>query len=155
DYVILDAKAPRIADAIPKLQAASLFLDVSAGVIGGDPISALAGASHVSMTETLPLKEAVSLRMQENLAPYRPVEQWEFMPRDTSIYRPLPIASALGMLAGYPGLATEMSARAAIFRHVQIVDIQTRTPFLLQGWLIPFNPTMANYLGMPAFAYAL
>ena len=67
----------------------------------------------------------------------------------------MPIVSALGMLAGYPGLATEMSARAALFRHVQIVDLQARTPFLLQAWLTPFTPTMGNALGMPAFAYAL
>lgn len=155
EYVILDSKAPRITESIPKLKAASLILEVSTGVIAGDPISALASASHVSMSESLPIKQTVSERMQENLTPYRPIEQWEFIPRDTSIYRPAPIVSALGMLAGYPGLATEMSARAAVFRHVQIVDTQTRTPFLLQAWLTPFNPTMGNALGMPAFAYAL
>lgn len=155
EFVTLDSKAPRITQSIPKLQAASMFLEVSTGVIAGDPISALASASHVSMTETLPLKDAVSSRMQENLAPYRNIEQWEFMPRDTSIYRPRPIASALGLLAGYPDVTTVVGAMATVYRNVQIVDIQTRAPFLLQAWLTPFNPTMGNALGMPAFAYAL
>jgi hypothetical protein len=155
EYVSLDAKAPRITDAIPKLQAASLFLGVSTGVIAGDPISALASASHVSLAETLPLKEAVSLKMQENLSPYKNPERWDFVPRDTSVFQPRPIVSALGKLAGYPDVTTFVGAIASVHENVHRIDIQTRTPFLLQAWLTPFNPTMGNALGMPAFAYAL
>jgi hypothetical protein len=155
EFVALDATAPRISQAIPKVQAASQFLCISWGAIAGDPVSALAAATQPALAESMPLKEAVSEKMQANLSPYRPIEQWDFMPRDTSIYRPRPIVSALGVLAGNPDITTFAAALASVHQNVEIVDHQTRVPFLLQPWLTPFTPTMGNALGMPAFAYAL
>jgi hypothetical protein len=155
EFATLDANAPRITQAIPKLQAASLFLCATAGAMTLDPASALASTAHPGIAETLPIREAVSEKMQENLSAYKPIEQWDFTPRDTSIYRPQPIVSALGILAGNPDITTFAAATASVHQHVERFDHQTRVPFLLQAWLTPFSPTMGNALGMPAFAYAL
>ena len=155
EYVTLDATAPRITQAIPRVHAASQFLCASGGAIAGNPVAALAEAAQPAMADTLPVREAVSEKLEQNLSPYRPIEQWEFNPRDTSIYRPQPIISALGMLAGGPDVATFTAAVTAVRQHVELVDLRTRVPFLLQPVLTPFNPTVGNVLGMPAFAYAL
>lgn len=157
EFVTIDANAPRIAQAIPKVQAASLFLGVSAGIIAGDPVSALASASHPAIAESLPIKQAISEKMDTNLAPYRPSEQWFsfYMPRDVSVYRVQPIIGLLGGFSSYPSPTGAMTPIAIAFRHIEQHDLSVRIPFMLQGWLTPFNPTFGNALGMPAFAYAL
>ncbi|HEX3151037.1 MAG TPA: hypothetical protein VHR66_23355 [Gemmataceae bacterium] len=155
EFVTLDGNAPRIAQGIPKIQAASLFLCASGGAIAGNPAMALAAAAQPSMAETLPLREALSEKMDEVLHGYRPHELWFFTPRDTSIYRPQPIISALGILAGNPDVASFAAAVASVHQHVERFDHHVRIPFLLQPVLTPFNPTLGNALGMPAFALAL
>jgi hypothetical protein len=155
EFVTLDATAPRVTQAIPKVQAASVFLCASSGMISGSPVAALAAAAQPSMAETLPVRKTVAEKMEANLSRYQPVEQYYLTPRDTSVFRPRPIVSAIGMLAGYPDLTTVIGTMAAVHQQVERIDQQTRIPFLLQPVLTPFNPTLANALGMPAFAYAL
>lgn len=154
-YVALDATAPRITQAVPKVEAASLFLSVSGGVLTGSPVAAVAQAAHPAIAETLPVREAVAEKMDANQSPYRPFEQFIFSPRDTSVFQPRPMISALGILAGYPDLSTMAAAVASVQQNVERIDLRTRVPFLLQPVLTPFNPTLGNALGMPAFAYAL
>lgn len=154
EFVTLDAKAERVTKAIPQVQAASAFLCASAGAMTHNPASALLSASEPGLAETLPIKEAVSERMQANLRPYMNIEKWEFNPRDTSVFRPQPIISALGVLAGGPDVTTFVAAIAAVHQHVEIADHRTRIPFLLQPVLTPFNPTIGNAIGMPALALA-
>jgi hypothetical protein len=144
-----------VAQAIPKVQAASVFLCASGAGLTGNPAAALLEAAQPAIAETMPVREAVSEKMEQNHSPYGRHEWFMFMPRDTSIYRPQPIVSALGMLAGHPDLTTVTSALGALHQHVERIDHQTRIPFLLQPLLTPFNPTMGNALGMPAFSYAL
>jgi hypothetical protein len=155
EFVTLDATAPRITQAIPKVQAASLFLCASSGAISGDPLTAIACAAQPSLAETLPLKQAIAEKMEGNLSPYRPIEQWIYMPRDVSVYRAQPIIGLLGGFASYPSPTGAMTPIAIAFRHIEQHDLSIRVPFMLQGWLTPFNPTFGNALGMPAFAYAL
>jgi hypothetical protein len=156
EFTTLDATAPRVTQAIPKVQAASVVLSGLAGPmsVGGNGVTALFQAAHPGLSETLPIRETVSTRMQANLAPYRDIERWEFNPRDTSIYRPEPIVSALGVLAGGPDVATLTAATAAVHQQVHRIEMRTRIPILMQSVLTPFNPTLANAIGMPAFAYA-
>jgi hypothetical protein len=106
------------------------------------------------LAETLPIKEAVSQRIEANQRPYTNIEKWEFSPRDTSVFRPQPIISALGILAGGPEITTFAAAAAAVHQHVEIADHRTRVPFLLQPVLMPFNPTLGNAIGLPALALA-
>src|SRR5262249_30137805 len=146
--------AERVTKAIPQVQAASVFLCASAGVMSHDPASALLSASQPGLAETLPIKDAVSQRLEANLRPYTNIEKWEFDPRDTSIFRPQPIVSALGLLAGGPDLTNFVAAAAAVHQHAEIADHRTRVPFLLQQVLTPFNPTLGNAIGLPALALA-
>ena len=155
EFVTMDATAPRITQAIPKLQAASVFLCVSEGMIAGNPAFALASAARPSIAETMPIKEAVAEKMDANISPYRPIEQWVYTPRDVSVYRAQPIIALLGGFGGYPCPTGAMAPVAIAFRHIEQHDFSIRVPFMLQGWLTPFNPTFGNALGMPAFAYAL
>jgi hypothetical protein len=154
EFAALDAKAERVAKAIPQVQAASAILCASAGAMTHDPAFLLLSASQPGLAETLPIKEAVSDKMQANQRPYMNIEKWEFYPRDTSIYRPQPIISALGVLAGGPDVTTFVAAAAAVHQHVEIADHRTRVPFLLQPVLTPFNPTIGNAIGTPALALA-
>ena len=154
EFTTLDATAPRIVQGIPKVQAASLFLCASSGAMSHEPVSALFAASQPGLVETLPIREAVSQRMQENQTPYLNIERWEFMPRDWAIFRERPIISALGMLAGNPDIASFVGAAAAVHQQVEVIDHQARIPFLLQPVLTPFTPTLGNAIGMPAFAFA-
>ena len=71
-----------------------------------------------------------------------------------SVFRPEVIAGMVGGIAGQP-TGGSLAACALTLRYVERHDLKTRVPFLLQAWLTPFNPTMGNALGMPAFAYAL
>jgi hypothetical protein len=155
EFVTVDASAPRVAQAVPKVQAASVFLCASSAVIGGSPVAGLAEAAQPAIAETLPIRDVVSQKMQENLNEYGRSESFYFMPRDTSVYRPQPIVSALGLLAGHPDVTTVTAALAAVHQQVERIDHHTRVPFLIQPVLTPFNPTLANALGMPAFSYAL
>jgi hypothetical protein len=157
EYITLDATAPRVTKAIPQVEAASVILSGLAGPmsVGGNGVSALFQASHPALAQTLPIKQVVSEKMQANLYPYQDIERWEFMPRDTSIFRPQPIVSALGVLAGGPDIATITAAVGAVHQQVQLIDLRTRVPFLMQPVLAPFNPTLGNALGMPALAMAL
>jgi hypothetical protein len=154
-FVAIDATAPRVADALPKVRAASLFLNASWGAMSGSPAGALSSTSSPALSESLPLKQVVADKMDENLSRYKASEQYFFEPRDFSIYRAQPIAALLGGFAGYPSLTGAVAPYTLMFRHVEQHDIQTRVPILLQAWLTPFSPTMGNALGMPAFAYAL
>jgi hypothetical protein len=155
DFVTLDANAPRITQAIPKLQAVSLFLSASSGAIGGNPAMALTAAAQPTIAEALPLREAVARQMDAVFEPYHVVDRWEFHPRDTSVFRPQPIASALGILVGIPDITTFAAAMGTVHQHAERFDHHVRIPILLQPVLTAFNPTLANALGMPAFAYAL
>jgi hypothetical protein len=154
EYATLDANAPRVKQAIPKVQAASLFLCISGGAMSGSPMAGLAEAAQPAMAETLPIREAVGKKMEANLERYTPYESFYFSPRDTSVFRPQPIASALGVLAGQADFANFIAATAAIHQQVERLDHQARVPLLLQAVLTPFNPTFGNGLGMPALAYA-
>jgi len=157
EYVTLDATGPRITQAIPKVQAASIFLCASAGAIAGDPVSALASAAQPSIAETLPIKQGIAEKMESNYSRYQPAEQWFtwYAFRDVSVYRPQPIAALLAGFAGYPCPTAAMTPVTMAFRQIEHHDLSIRIPFMLQGWLTPFNPTFGNALGMPAFAYAL
>ena len=155
EYVTLDATAPRIAAAIPKVQAAKTFLGASTAALGGNPMAALTTASLPTVAESLPVKQALALKMDENLSAYTSLEQFAFTPRDVSIYRPQPIVSLLAGLGGYPSPTSAVAAYSMMFRNVEAHDLQTRIPFMLQGWLMPFSPTMGNYFGVPALALAL
>ena len=128
EYVTVDANAPRVAQAIPKVQAASLFLCASGGVISGSPVAGLVEAAQPSMAETLPVREAVSQKMEANRSRYTPLELYDFTPRDTSIYRPQPIASALGVLAGHPDIVTVTAAAAAVHQQVERLDHHGASP---------------------------
>lgn len=155
EYVTLDATAPRVAAAIQKVQAAKAFLGASTAAIGGNPMAALTTASLPTLAESLPLKQAVAAKMDENLSRYMAFEQHNFIPRDVSVYRPQPIASLLAGLGGYPSPTAAVAAYSMTFRHVEAHDLKTRVPFLLQAWLTPFSPTTGNAFGMPAFSLAL
>jgi hypothetical protein len=155
EFVTLDAKAPRVTEAIPKVRAASQFLSASSAVISGSPVSALLEASQPAIAESMPVREAVSDKVQANWSPFGRSESFFFMPRDTSIFRPQPIISALGVLAGHPDITTATAAAVAVHQHVERLDHQARIPFLIQPVLTPFSPTLANALGLPAFSYAL
>jgi hypothetical protein len=154
EYVALDAKSERVTKVIPQVQAASAFLCASTGAMSHDPAFALLSASQPALAETLPIKEAVSEKVEANQRPYASHEKFFFQPRDTSIYRPQPIVSALGVLAGGPDVTTFVAAIAAVHQHVEIADHRTRVPIVLQPFFTPFNPTIGNYLGMPAFFLA-
>ncbi|MBO0698534.1 MAG: hypothetical protein J2P46_09075 [Zavarzinella sp.] len=153
EYVTLDATAPRVTQAIPKVQAASTFLAaLPAPMTNG--VSAILQAAHPGLAETLPIRAAVSQKMEENLAPTHPLDLWAFQPRDTSVYRPQPIISALGVLAGGPDVTTFFAAAAAVHQNVEVIDHRAKARYL-QGVLAPFNPTLGNMIGTPAFVYAL
>jgi len=155
EFTTLDANAERVTKAIAQLKAASNFLCVSAGAFSPDPISALACAAQPGLAETLPIRDAVSQKAAANYDKYTGYEQFYFVPRDWAVYHPRPIVSALGVLAGNPDVATFAAAAAAMHQQVEVIDHRSRVPFLLQGVLTPFMPTMGNALGMPAFSYAL
>src|SRR5262245_4253883 len=160
EYVALDAKADRVTKAIPAVRAASLFLSATGGALSGDRTTAAVQTAHPADTHPaigteLVIRQAVREKQSEALTPFQNIYWWEFEPRDTSIYRPQPIVSALGVLAGGPDVATFTAAVAAVRQQVQVIELRARIPFLLQPVFTPFNPTMGNALGMPAFAYAL
>src|SRR5262249_43926954 len=71
------------------------------------------------------------------------------------VFHPRPIVSALGVLSGYPDFTTFMAAAATAHQNVEAADHRTRIPILVQPWLTPFNPTMGNAVGTPAFSYVL
>jgi hypothetical protein len=154
-YVTLDANAKRITDAIPKVHAANVFLAATTAALSGSPASALTAASGPAIAESLPVKEAVREKMDVNLSRYGAGDQYFFNPRDVSIYRPQPIMALLAGFAGTPSIGGATAPVMLMFRHVEQHDVQTRVPFLLQSVLTPFTPTLANAIGMPAFAYAL
>jgi hypothetical protein len=154
EFVTLDATAERITKAIPKVEAASQFLCFSAGALSGDMVSALASASQPSIAANLPIKEAVSVRMNENTKPYDVFDQWGFHPRDYSVYRPQPIAALMAGFAGFP-MSGAVAPVSLAYQQIMQHELAVRAPIFLQSWLMPFNPTMGNALGSPAFAYAL
>jgi len=160
EFATLEAKGERITKAIPAVRAASVFLSATTGALSGDAVSAATLAAHWSDAHPaiggeLAIRARVREKREANLSPYRWLEQYDLTPRDTSVFHPRPIVSALGMLAGHPDVTTVVGALASVHQQVEVVDHQTRVPFLLQAWLTPFNPTLGNALGMPAFAYAL
>ncbi len=155
EYVALDATSKRITEAIPKLHAAETFLWASAGAMDGNPMAALMTASRSTLDRTLPIQEEVRKKMDANLSRYQDFEQYYFTPRNVSVYRPETIVGLLGALGGYPSQTAAAAAVSLPLRYAERHDLKTRVPFLLQAWLTPFNPTMGNALGMPAFAYAL
>lgn len=155
EFVTLDATAPRIEQAIPKVKAADAFLWANAGALSGNPMQALITASRPAIAESIPVKQAVADKMEPNLSRYQAHEWFTYSPRDVSVFRPQPIASLLAGFGGYPTLTSAVAANSLAFRQIEAHDLKTRTPFLLQAWLMPFTPTMGNALGMPAFSYAL
>jgi hypothetical protein len=160
EFVALDAKAERITKALPAVRAASVFLSATAGALSGDATTLATQASHQADTHPaiggeLVIRHRVRQKVEANWSPYRMLEQYDFTPRDTSVFHPRPIVSALGFLAGHPDITTVAGAAAAVHQQVEVIDHQTRIPFLLQPWLVPFNPNLGNAVGMPAFAYAL
>src|SRR4051812_27266900 len=78
EYVTLEATAPRVTQAIPRVQAASTILSGLAGPmsVGGNQVTALFQAAHPALAETLPVREAVSQKMQDNLSPYQKQEAY-------------------------------------------------------------------------------
>jgi hypothetical protein len=170
EFVTLDATAPRITQAVPKVEAAGTFLSATTGALSGNAMSALIiaarpeaafVATHPEAAVALPLaptelaaRQVVKAKLEANLSEYEGLERFVFTPRDTSIFRPEPIVSALGVLAGHPDITTFTAAAVAIHQHVERIDHQTRIPILLQAVLTPFNPTLGNALGMPALAFA-
>jgi hypothetical protein len=170
EFVALDATAPRIAQAVQKVEAAGTFLSATTGALSGNAMSALiiaarpeaaVVAAHPEAAVSLPFaptdlaaRQKARAQREANLSKYEDYERFFFTPRDTSIFRPEPIVSALGVLAGHPNISTFTAAAAAVHQHVERIDHQTRIPFLLQAVLTPFNPTLGNALGMPALALA-
>ena len=157
DFVTVDAKAPRVANGVKPITAASLFLSGVAGPmsVGGNGILALAQAAQPSMAETQPLAHILNDQRAFANGRINPGEQFFFRPRDTSIYRPEPLVALLGALAGPPSPATVSAAYSLTFRSVELDHLKRITPMLLQAWAAPFNPTPANALGWPALAYSL
>ncbi len=155
DFVTLDATAPRIEQAMPKVKAADAFLWANAAALSGNPMAALITASRPAIAESMPVKQALADQMDANLSRYTAVEQFMYSPRDVSVYRPQPLASLIAGFGGYPTLTSAVAANSLAFRQIEAHDLKTRVPFLLQAWLMPFSPTMGNALGMPAFSYAL
>jgi hypothetical protein len=170
EFVAMDATAPRIAQAVPKVEAAGTFLSATTGALSGNAMSGLIiaarpeaafVATHPEAAVELPLaptelaaRQVVKAKLEANLSEYQGLERFVFTPRDTSTFRPQPIVSALGVLAGPPNITTFTAAAVAVHQHVERIDHQTRIPFLLQAVLTPFNPTLGNALGMPALAFA-
>jgi hypothetical protein len=160
EFVTLDAKTDRVTKAIPAVRAGSVFLAATAGALSGDAVSAGAFATHAADTHPaigseLVIRQNVREKQEANFSRYMGSEQFYFTPRDTSIFRPRPIVSALGILAGNPDITTFAAAATSVHQNVEIVDHQTRVPILIQPLLTPFNPTLGNAIGMPALAYAL
>src|SRR5262249_39543799 len=113
EFVALDATAPRIAQAVPKVEAAGTFLSATTGALTCNAMRGLimaAGPEAAAGAPTAPVdlaaRQVVRAKQEANLGRYTPLEQYDFMPRDTSIFRPEPIVSALGVLAGHPDITT-------------------------------------------------
>ncbi|HJZ94354.1 MAG TPA: hypothetical protein VKE40_26050 [Gemmataceae bacterium] len=160
EFITLDAKTDRVTKAIPAVHAASVFLSASGGALSTNAVSAGALAAHPAdahpaIGSDLVIREKVREKQEANFSRYMGSEQFYFTPRDTSIFRPRPIVSALGMLAGNPDVTTFAGAAASVHQNVEMIDHQTRIPILVQPLLTPFNPTIGNALGTPALAYAL
>lgn len=161
EFVSVDANAPRIAQAVPKVEAAAAFLAATTGALTGDPMAALVLAARPESAAGAPTapvevvaRQIVQARREANRSRYEGLERFNLTPRDTSIYRPQPIVAALGVLAGHPDFTTATAAAVAVHQQVERIDHQARVPFLLQEVLTPFNPTFGNALGMPALALA-
>ncbi|WP_157369004.1 hypothetical protein [Zavarzinella formosa] len=156
EFVTVDAKAKRVADAVKPVTAASVFLSGIAGPmsVGGNGIAALTQAAQPHLAETLPVKRDLDDRRALANNRIAPGEQFFFRPRDTSIFRPEPIASLLGSLSGHPDFAKFHAAQTLAVRNIEIEHLKTMAPVVLQSWLAPFNLSAANAFGWPALAYA-
>ena len=152
-FVTLDATAKRITEAEPKVAAANLFLALSAGAMTpGGAIPGLLQAVHPELAATMPIRDAVTSRLELNRRPYNLGDQFLFQPRDTSIYRPEPIAALVAGFAGYPSIAAASVPYVLATRYMEIEELRHRIPFDLQAWLMPFNPVATNVFGFPAYA---
>lgn len=154
EFVTLDANAKRITDALPAVEAASLFLSITAGAqtFNCGPAAALAQAAHPELARVLPAKVELAKRVEDQQRPYQPID-W-FIPnvRDVSVCRPEVLASLVAGLSGFPAPMSAYPATAMSFRLAEVHDHKHRAPFLLQAWLMPFNPVATNAFGLPAFA---
>ncbi|HVK07654.1 MAG TPA: hypothetical protein VM597_02640, partial [Gemmataceae bacterium] len=155
-FVALDANAKRITDAQPKVAAANLFLALTAAAQTppGGAIPALMQAVHPELAATMPVREAVASRIEQNRRPYTVTDQFLLIPRDTSVYRPEPIAALVAGFAGYPSVAAAPVPYVLATRYMEVEELKHRIPFDVQAWLMPFNPVPTNAFGFPAYALA-
>jgi hypothetical protein len=153
-FVTLDATAKRITDGQAKIAAGNLILALSAGAMTppGGAIPALLQAVHPELAATMPVRDAVTSRVEQARRPYNFGDQFLFQPRDTSVYRPEPIAALVAGFAGYPSIAATPVPYVLATRYMEIEELRHRIPFDLQAWLMPFNPVPTNAFGYPAYA---
>jgi len=156
DFVTVDAKAPRVANGVPAVTAASIFLSSVAGPmsIGANGIPALAQIAHPALAASLPKMEALAAKQRDALLAANVTDAYFFRPREASIYRPAPITALLGGLAGQD-VSAMMAALSLGVRDMEIHHLRTFTPMVLQAWAAPFNPTPSNAFGWPAMSYSM